>query len=110
MSGGWLTPEQIRQRRAGEVMEGPLGAAIYEAVIWSRKQMPGSVNDELWLHPHDEGATDLIGGTLMGYLVCASVRVPRGEALIYHANARVYVRTGETPSIANLAEPLRLPS
>lgn len=109
MSTEWRTPEQIRQRQAAEVMEGPLGAAIYEAVIWARKQLPSTVNDELWLNPQDEGATVLIGGNLMGYPVCASVRVPRGEALVYSGTARVYVRVGEEPSVVNLAEPLRPP-
>lgn len=107
MSPEWLTPEQIRQRRAAEVMEGPLGTAIYEAVIWARKQLGGTIGDELWLNPQDEGATVLIGGNLMGYPVCASVRVPRGEALVYSGTARVYVRNGEIPTVLNLAGPVR---
>ena len=106
MSGDWMTPEQIRQRQAGEVMQGPLGAAIYEAVIWARKQFPGTVDDELWLNPQDEGAAVLIGGKLMGYQVCASERVPQGEAFVYNATARVYVRNGEEPTVANLASPM----
>lgn len=107
VSSEWHTPEQIRHIQAARIMEGPLGTAIYEAVIWARKQLPGTVDDELWLNPQDDGAQVLIGGRLMGYLVCASERVPRGEALVYNATARVYVRDGEKPTVANLASPMR---
>ncbi|CAK7288667.1 hypothetical protein [Streptomyces misionensis] len=107
MSSEWMTPEQIRQRQAAEVMEGQLGTAIYEAVIWARKQLPSTSSDELWLNPQDEGAAILIGGTLMGYPVCASERVPRGEALVWSGMARVYVRSGEKPTGANLTDPMR---
>jgi len=108
MSSEWRTPEQIRQLQAAKVMEGPLGTAIYEAVIWARKLLPSTSSDELWLNPQDEGASVLIGGNLMGYPVCASARVPRGEALIWSGMARVYVRNGEKPTTANRADPVRL--
>lgn len=78
-------------------MQGPLGTAIYEAVHWARKQVPMMDGDEIWLNPQDEGALTLIGGNLMGYPVCASSRVPRGEALVFCRSWSVYVRNGHEP-------------
>jgi len=97
MSSEWMTPEQIRLRRAAEVMEGPLGTAIYEAVHWARKRIPMVSGDEIWLNPQDDGALTLIGGNLMGYPVCASSRVPRGEALVFCRSWGAYVRNGDEP-------------
>jgi hypothetical protein len=102
-----MTPEQIRQKRAAEVMESPLGAAIYEAVIWARKQVPMTIGDEIWLNPKDVGASVLIGGNLMGYPVCASSQVPKGEALVFCRSWGVYVRSGEEPQRSDLREALR---
>lgn len=98
MSGEWMTPEQLRQRRAAEAMEGDLGQAIYDVVVWTRKHWPlQRVDDELWLNPTDEGATVLIGGKVLGYEVCASERVPAGKALIYCKGFGVYVGDGQMP-------------
>ena len=98
MSGEWMTPEQIRQRRAAEVMEGPLGKAIFDAVFWTRKHWPPMrADDELWLNPGDHGATVLIGGRVLGYEVCASAEVPPGKALIYCKALSAYVGHGQMP-------------
>jgi hypothetical protein len=98
MSSEWMTPEQIRQRRAAEVMEGPLGMAIYDVILWTRKQWPPMrTDDELWLNPQDDGASVLIGGTVLGYQTCASERVPSGKALIYCKAFSVYVADGQMP-------------
>lgn len=99
-----MTTEQVRQRRAAEIMQGPLGAAIYEAVHWARRQIPMMVGDEIWLNPQDEGALVLIGGNLMGYLVCASSRVPKGEALVFCRSWGAYVRNGEEPQRFSLLD------
>lgn len=98
MSSEWMTPEQIRQQRAAEVMEGPLGQAIYDVVLWTRKQWPPQrADDELWLNPSDPGAAVLIGGKVLGYQVCASAKVPKGKALIYCQSFGVYVADGQMP-------------
>lgn len=98
MSGEWMTPEQIRQHRAAEVMEGPLGQAIYDVIIWTRKQWPPMrSDDELWLNPTDGGASVLIGGRVLGYEVCASEEVPAGKALIYCKSLGAYVGDGQMP-------------
>jgi hypothetical protein len=93
-----MTPEQIRQHRAAEIMEGPLGQAIYDVIIWTRKQWPPMrSDDELWLNPTDHGATVLIGGRVLGYEVCASEQVPPGKALIYCKALSAYVGDGQMP-------------
>lgn len=93
-----MTPDRIRQQRAAEVMEGPLGRAIYDVILWTRKQWPPMRDDdELWLNPNDDGATVLIGGRVLGYEVCASERVPAGKALIYCKSFGVYVGDGQMP-------------
>lgn len=95
---GWMTPEQIRQRRAAEVMEGPLGKAIWDVIMWTRKHwQPQRSDDELWLNPTDHGASVLIGARLFGYEVCASEEVPSGKALIYCKSFGVYVGDGQMP-------------
>jgi hypothetical protein len=94
-----MTPEQIRQHRAAEVMEGPLGQAIWDAIYWTRKQWsPQRADDEVWLNPTDDGATVLIGGRVLGYEVCASENVPPGKALIYCKAFGVYVGDGQMPN------------
>lgn len=106
MSEEWLTPEQIRQRRAAEIMEAPLGVAILKAVSWTRRHWPTSGDDEIFLHPDDEGASVLIGGRLMGYPVKASVGVPRGGALVFCRISRAYVRDGQKPDV-HFVNPVR---
>lgn len=94
----WLTPDQIRQQRAAEVIEGPLGQAIYDVILWTRKQWPPQrSDDELWLNPTDDDATVLIGGRVLGYQVCASEKVPKGKALVYCQSFGVYVGDGQMP-------------
>lgn len=98
MSGDWMTPGQIRQQRAAGVMEGPLGRAIFDVTIWTRKHWPPArADDELWLNPNDDGATVLIGGRVLGYEVCASDEVPPGKALIYCKALSAYVGHGQMP-------------
>lgn len=98
MSSEWMTPEQARQYRATEVMEGPLGQAIWDAIYWTRKHWPPSrADDELWLNPNDDGVTVLIGGRVIGYEVCASEKVPPGKALVYCKQLGVYVADGQMP-------------
>jgi hypothetical protein len=93
-----MTPEQIRLRRAAEVMEGPLGKAIHEVIFWTRKHWPGArSDDELWLNPTDHGATVLIGGRVLGYEVCGDERVPPGKALVYCKALSAYVGDGQMP-------------
>jgi hypothetical protein len=93
-----MTPEQIRQHRAAQVMEGPLGKAVFDVVIWTRKHWPPMRDeDELWLNPTDDGASVLIGGRVLGYEVCASEQVPSGQALIYCKSLGVYVGDGQMP-------------
>jgi hypothetical protein len=93
-----MTPEQIRQRRAAEVMEGPLGRAIYSAVYWRQEHWPHSNSgDELRLNPQDDGALVLIGGTVLGHQVCASGEVPSGKALIYCKLLGMCVGEGQMP-------------
>lgn len=94
----WMTPEQLRQHHAAQVMEGPLGQAIFDAVIWTRKHWPPQrTDDELWLNPADHGASVLIGGKVLGYEVCASEQVPARKALIYCKALSVYVSDGQMP-------------
>lgn len=98
MGSEWMTPERTRQHRAAEVMEGPLGRAIWDAIYWTRKHWPPQrADDELWLNPNDDGATVLIGGRVIGYEVCASEQVPPGKALIYCKALSTYVGDGQMP-------------
>jgi hypothetical protein len=93
-----MTSEQTRQHRAAEVMAGPLGKAVYDVILWTRKHWPPQrADDELWLSPNDHGATVLIGGLVLGYQVCASEQVPPGKALIYCKSFGVYVGDGQMP-------------
>ncbi|OXS35407.1 hypothetical protein [Streptomyces sp. XY006] len=86
------------QQTPTDGMEGPLGRAIYDVILWTRKQWPPQrADDELWLNPADEGASVLIGGKVLGYQACASEEVPRGKALIYCKALGVYVGEGQTP-------------
>ena len=88
-------------------MEGSLGQAIYDVILWTRKHWPPQRgNDELWLNPTDDGAQVLIGGKVLGYQVCASEQVPSGKALVYLKAFGRYVADGQLPGTRYILVPL----